>query len=309
MTKALHLLDVGFTARLEKVSTEISAKIAATQSESARHALAYGRFEQLLSESYSLIPNIQKVVLNAYDQYGNAKLGANFDIYSNTVNSLFQTYLTVRDRDLRPIIQQELDSFKSEIKASSVETASRNFIKQCFERSYSEDMLFTKIFAVVVQYSTDANSVHAVLKSHSRIVANAVNIVPIATNLQASLQGSELQTICNLVGWAMNEYLLAEYDEEESGFARHCRELTARLLSEHLWAFTDTAFEAEVAKSVSKPAVYPDHLTLGTISGGPAASNAYPPVKRSLELLVMFDQAMPRERGVSPPPPSSSLVG
>lgn len=300
MTKALHLLEVGFAARLEKASSEISAKIAASQSESARHALAYGRFEELITASYSLIPNIQKVVLSAYEQFGNAKEGPVFDIYSNTVKSLFQAYLAVRDRDLRPLIQQELDAFRTEVKGTSAETASRNFVKQCFERSYSEASLFTRIFAIDPQYSTDPNSLYTVLKSYHRSLVNAINVVPLATNLQAVLQPSDLQTICSVVGWAMNEYLLLEYDEEQTGFAAHCRELTARLLTEHLWVFTDAAFEAEIAKSISRPPVNPDTLTIGPVTSGVASSNAYPPVKRALELLVLFDQSMPKERCVSP---------
>lgn len=303
MTKALHLLEVGFTSRLEKVSAEISPKIAATQSESARHALAYGRFEELISESYSLLPNVRKVVLNAYDQAGNAKLGPNFDVYSNTVNSIFQSYLSVRDRDLRPIVQRDFDIFKSEAKgAAAVETAARNLIKQCFERSYSEENIFIKMFSVEPQYNLDANSVHTVLKSNHRSLINPVNIVPMATNLQSALQSAELQTICNVVGWATNEYLLLDYDEEETGFARHCRELTARLLTEHLWTFIDASFEAEIAKSLTRAPASPDSLTIGPVTNGVASSNAYPPIRRALELLVMFDQCMPKERCVSPCP-------
>lgn len=299
MTKALHLLDVGFTAQLEKTSTDISAKIAASQSESARHALAYGRFEERMTASYSLIPNIQKVVLNAYDAAGNLKEGPAVDIYLNTVKNLFQSYLGIRDRDLRPVVQQELDAFKAEVKSTSAETASRNFIKQCFERSYSEASLFTKIFAIDPQYNAEQNSAFTVLKSHHRSIVSAVNVVPLASNLQSALQQSDLQTICSVVGWATNEYLLLEYDEEETGFAAHCRELTARLLTEHLWAFTDTAFEAELTKSISKPPVNPDTLTIGPVTNGAASSNAYPPVKRAVELLVLFDQSMPKERCVS----------
>ncbi|OIW26502.1 Sec34-like family protein [Coniochaeta ligniaria NRRL 30616] len=306
MTKALHLLEVGFESRLEKVSAEISPKIAATQSESARHALAYGRFEELISESYCLLPNIRKVVLNAYDQAGNARLGPNFDVYSNTVNSIFQAYLNARDRFLRTTIQHDFDTFKSEVKAGSIESAARNLIKQCFERAYGEETLFTKIFSVEPQYNSDAHSVYAVLKSNTRPAVNPVNIVPLATNLQSALQSAPLQTICNVVGWATNEYLLLEYDEEETGFVRHCRELAARLLTEHLWAFTDRAFEAEIDKSIVRATVGPEALTIGPVTNGVASSNAYPPIRRALELLVMFDQCMPKERSqrtTSPIPP------
>jgi hypothetical protein len=299
MTKALHLLEVGFTSRLDRVSAEISPKIAATQSESARHALAYGRFEELISESYSLLPNVRRVVLNAYDQFGNAKLGPNFDVYSNTVNSIFQAYLNVRDKDLRPIIQKDFDAFKAESKGDSVEPAARNLMKQCFERSYTEINLFAKIFSIEPQYNSDPNSAYTVLKSNQRSMVNPVNVVPIATNLQAALQPTDLQTICNVVGWAMNEYLVLEYDEDETGFTRHCRELTARLLTEHLWAYTDTAFEAEITRSTSKAPLTPESLTIGPVTNGVASSNAYPPVRRALELLIQFDQCMPKERCVS----------
>lgn len=303
MTKALHLLEVGFESRLEKVSAEVSPKITATQSESARYALAYGRFEELISESYSLLPNVRKVVLNAYDQAGNARIGPNFDVYSNTVNSIFQAYLNARDRFIRPTIQHDFDTFKSEAKGGSIEPAARNLIKQCFERAYSEESLFTRIFSVEPQYNPNPDSVYTVLKSNTRPAVNPVNIVPLATNLQSALQSTPLQTICNVVGWATNEYLLLEYDEDETGFTRHCRELTARLLSEHHWAFTDRAFEAEIDKSITRATVGPEALTIGPMTNGVASSNAYPPIRRAIELLVMFDQCMPKERSVRRPPP------
>jgi hypothetical protein len=300
MTKALHLLEVGFQSRLEKVSADISPKLTATQSESARHALAYGRFEELISESYSLLPNVRKVVLNAYDPAGTARLGPNFDVYSNTVNSMFHAYLNARDRFIRPTIQHEFDTFKSEAKAGTMESAARNLIKQCFERAYGEEALFTKIFSVEPQYNPNPDSVYTILKSNSRPAGNPVNIIPLATNLQTALQSAPLSTICNVVGWAANEYLLIEYDEDETSFTRHCRELTARLLTEHLWAFADRAFEAEIDKSITRATVGPEALTIGPMTNGVASSNAYPPIRRALELLVMFDQCMPKERSVSP---------
>lgn len=281
------------------MSADIARQIAATQSESARHALAYGRFEEMMLESYSLIPNVQKVVHQAYDQAGNALSGTNSEIYANTANNIFQAYIAARDRDLRPIIQHDLDTFKKEAKDASVETATRNFVKQSFERSYNEAMLFAKLFAVEPHYSTDPNSAFVTLKSHQRIMVNATNVVPIASNLQSALQTAELQTICNILGWITNEYLISDYDEEESAFSRHCQELAARLLAEHLWTFTDNAFEAEIAKSISKVTVLPDALKIGPVVDGVASSNAYPPVKRALELLIMFDQSMPKERCVS----------
>ncbi|KAK3346776.1 Sec34-like family-domain-containing protein [Lasiosphaeria hispida] len=298
LTKALHLLEVGFTNRLEKVSTEISRQITATQSESARHALAYGRFEEMLMESYSMIPNVQRIVRSAYDQNGHAISGPNFDNYSNTANNLFQAYLGVRDRDLKPITQQDYQAFKTEATASSaaIETASRNFVKQCFERSYNEGSLFRKLFAVEPQYSTAANSAFAALQSHQRTLVTGTNIAPIASNLQWVLQSTDLPTICNLVAWLTNEYLLLEYDEDETPFTSHCRELTARLLTEHLWTFTDAFFEAEIAKSISRAVISPEALKIGPAANGDASSNAFPAVRRAVELLGMFDQSMPKER-------------
>ncbi|KAK3376730.1 Sec34-like family-domain-containing protein [Lasiosphaeria ovina] len=296
LTKALHLLDVGFSNRLNKVSVEVSRQIAATQSESARHALAYGRFEDTLMESYSLIPNVQRVTRSAYDQNGQPVLGPSFDTYSNTANNLFQAYCALRDRDLKPIVQHDLDTFKTEAKESSIDTAARNFVKQCFERSYNEAALFRKVFSIDPQYSTDARSAFTALKAHQRSLVTGTNIAPIATTLQLMLQTNDLRTICNLVGWMTNEYLLLDYDEDETPFTRHCRELTARLLTEHLWTFTDAFFEAEIAKSISRAVVAPDALRIGPVVNGDGASNAFPIVKQAVELLVLFDQSMPKER-------------
>jgi hypothetical protein len=240
------------------------------------------------------------VVLNAYDEFGNARLGPNFDVYSNTVNSIFQSYLNVRDKDLRPIIQKDFDAFRGEAQGDAVEPAARNLMKQCFERSYTEMNLFSRIFSVEPQYSSDATSVYGVLKSYQRSMVNPVNIVPLASSLQTALQPTSLQTICDVIGWAMNEYLSLDYEEDETGFARHCRELTARLLTEHLWAFTDAAFEAETTKTITKAPLTPETLTIGPVTNGITSSNAFPPVKRALELLILFDQCMPKERCVSP---------
>ena len=305
LTKALHLLEVGFTNRLNKVSAEISKQIAATQSESARHALAYGRFEELLLESYSLIPNIQTVMRSVYDQFGQHAPGLSHDIYLNTANNIFHAYWAVRDRDLKPIIQNDLDTFKTEAK-ESVETASRNFVKQCFERSYNEASLFRKVFSIEPQYSSDAKSAFAGLKSQqqhqrSSVITNT-NVAPLSSNLQSVLQFSDLRTICNIIGWITNEYLLLEYDEdsEPSPFVSHCRQMTALLLTEHLWPFTDTHFESEIQKSIAKAAVPPEALIISPVTNNDASSNAFPPVKRALELLLMFDQCMPKERCVRP---------
>ncbi|KAL2151347.1 hypothetical protein VTH82DRAFT_6445 [Thermothelomyces myriococcoides] len=294
LTKALHLLEVGFLNHLTKVSTEISRQVGATQSESARHALAYGRFEEMVLESYSLIPNVQAVVRKAYEGDGQPSSMPNADIYANTANNMFHSYWAVRERDFKPIIQHDLDVFRAEAN-DSVETASRNFVKQSFERSDSEANLFRSIFSIDPHYSTDPQSAFAVLKSQ-RTVLTGANVAPIAANLQAVLQGNDLQTICNLVGWITSEYLLPEYEEDETPFVGRCRELAARLLAEHLWAFTDAAFEAEIAKSITRAVVPPEALKIGPVTNGDIASNAFPPVKRALELLVLFDQSMPKER-------------
>lgn len=295
------MLEVGFTNRLEKVSAEISKQIAGTQSESARHALAYGRFEEMMTETYSLIPNVQKVVKKAYDDLGNARQTPSFDVYSNTANNLFQSYLALRDRDLKPISQHDLDAFKADAKSNSVETASRNFVKQCLESSFNEALLFTTIFSINPRLSADANSAYAAMKSHQRATMNGTNITPLATNLQLILQSANLHTVCNVVGWITNEYAILEYDEDETQFMWHCRQLTGRLLTDHLWTFADAMFEAEIAKSISRTSVAPEALKIGPVVNGVASSNAYPPVKRALELLVMFDQAMPKERCVGDP--------
>jgi len=292
---------VGFTNRLEKVSAEISRQIVGTQSESARHALAYGRFEEILLESYALIPNVQRVVRSAYDQNGLATPGPNLEIYAMTANNVFHAYWAVRDRDLKPIIQQEQLAFKTEAVGTAMESSSRNFVKQCYERSYNEASLFRRVFSIEPQYSTDPKSAFAALKSQNRALVTGTNIAPIGSNLQAVLQSSDLRTICSVVGWLTNEYLLLEYDEDETPFTSHCRELTARLLNDQLWTFTDAFFEAEIAKVISRVAVPAEDLKIGPAASGDASSNAFPPVKRAVELLGMFDQSMPKERCVSLP--------
>ncbi|WYZ34121.1 hypothetical protein EsH8_I_000397 [Colletotrichum jinshuiense] len=296
LTKALHLLEVGFTNRLDAISSEIAGQIAATKSEATRHALAYGRFEETVLDSYSLIPNIHKVVGSVYDQWGLPVAGVAKDIYSNTTSNLFQAYLAVRDRDLKPVVQHDLDEFKKETKDLSVETASRNYIKQSFERAFNESNLFAKIFGLDLQWSSDPESAYGVLKSNNRSLVNPANLVQIAANLQSALQTADLETVCSVVGWLTNEYLVLDYDDEESPFARQCRELSARLLTEHLWVFTDSSFEAEIAKAVTKAPVKDDALTIGPVSNGVSSSNAFPPVKQALKLLAMYDQAMPKER-------------
>jgi hypothetical protein len=277
---------------------ELSKQIASTQSEAARHALAYGRFEELVLEADGLISNVQKVISSCFDQLGNPISGQNFEYYSNTAVNIFSKYLDVRDRDLRPMTQHDLETFKRDTKEANIETASRNFIKQCYERSYNEAGLFVKIFSIEPQFSMDPRSAYAALKSQQKPLVNAANVAPIATTVQSVLQSSDLQTICNLLGWITNEYLMLEYDEEESRYSQHCQELTARLLMEHLWPFADAAFETEITKSISRHAISPETLKIAPVANGVASSNAHPIAKRGLELLAMYDQAMPKERSV-----------
>ncbi|KAI0007294.1 Sec34-like family protein [Xylariaceae sp. FL0662B] len=295
LTKALHLLEVGFTNHLNRISAEVSKQIAATQSESARHALAYGRSEEMMLEADGLIANVQRVIRSCYDQLGRPIPGQSFDYYSNTAVSIFSSYSDLRDRDLRPVAQHDLDVFRKETKEVNVETACRNFIKQCYERSFNEASLFAKVFSIEPQYNADIQSAYAALKSQQKALVNAANVTPIATTLQSVLQTSELQTICNLLGWIANEYLL-EYDEEETQYSIHCHDLTVRLLIEHLWPFADNCFGAEVAKSISKAPISAESLKIVPVVNGIASSNAYPITKRALELLVMYDQSMPKER-------------
>ena len=334
MTKSLHLLEIGFNARLEKVSTELSKQIAATNSESAQHALSYGRFKELLvDESYSLVPNVQQVVASAYTQPGSARTEhQSYSIYANTANNIFRTYLQWRDHALRPIVQKEVDAFHADTKdakaAAAVETAARGFIKQTFERSYHEVLLFAKVFAVDPQYSASAHSVFSTLRAYRSDLVNAVNVAPLASLLQTALGATnDLSAVCNVLGWVTHEYLLRDYDDDDdvgidvdngnngngsdmsdgehnggspSYLAAHSRQMAARLLAEHLWAFADALFEAEVGKTITRVPVVPEALKIAPVGDqGQAASNAYPPVHRAIELLSLFDQAMPKERCVS----------
>ncbi|KAI1293168.1 Sec34-like family protein [Xylaria venustula] len=299
LTKALHLLEVGFSSHLDQTSSEISKQILGTHSEAARHALAYGRSQQMLLEADGLITNIQRVVRSCYDYAGHPIDGENFDTYSNTVVNLFSTYLDARDRALRPITQHDLEAFRKEAKETGIETACRNFIKQCYERSFNEQDLFVKIFSTEAEFDPNPQSAYAVLKTHPKSFVNTANLSPIATALQPVLQGTDLETTCNLLSWVTNEYLLLEYDEEETEYSLHCHNLTGRLLIDHLWPFTDSFFEAEVTKSIAKAPVPPEALKVIPVTNNQASSNPYPIVKRALELLAMYDQAMPKERSVS----------
>ncbi|KAG6264179.1 hypothetical protein E4U48_006352 [Claviceps purpurea] len=297
LTKALHLLDHGFSTRLEKWSGDVARQIAATSSDSARHALAYGRFAEMITDSYSLLPNIKKVVRHAYDQYGRA-LGPSTEasVYSSSATNMFRTYLTIRDRDLKVMTQRELEGYQNAAKSASLETASRNYVKQSFEKLYNEDALFSQIFGIEPTWSTAPNSAFQALKSINTTMIHPGHIAPLGTNIQNVLQPAKLESICSVVGWLANEYSIAEHDEEESHSTRKHREYAARLLVDHLWLFTDNAFEAEIAKSITKAVVQDADLKIGPVVDGVASSNAHPLVKRAIGLLSMFDQAMPKER-------------
>ncbi|KAK6216460.1 hypothetical protein LQW54_003465 [Pestalotiopsis sp. IQ-011] len=304
LTKALHLVENGFSNHLERISAEVSKQIASTQSEAARHALAYGRFEELVLEADGLVSNVQRVIRSCFDQSGNPIAEHNFDYYANTAVNIFLSYSGIRDRDLKPMTQHDLETFRKETKEANVGMASRNFIKQCYERSYDEAGLFAKIFSIDPQFSMNAQSAYVALKGQQKGLVNIANVAPIAYTLQPSLQTSDLQTICDLLGWITNEYLLLDYDEEVSRYAQHCQELTARLLMDHLWPFADTAFENEITQSISRSVVAPETIKIAPVVNGVASSNAHPLAKKALELLVMYDQAMPKERSQK----SSSVV-
>lgn len=300
MTKALHLLEHGFNNRLEKVSTEIARQIAATKSESARHALAYGRFEEMMLDSYALIPNIQRVIGCAYDIFGRAAESASDNsVYVNTANNIFHTYLTTRDRDLKVMTQSDVEEFQKETKSLSAETASRNYIKQCFERTYNEENLFQKLFNVEPMWSTASDSAFQAIKTINTTMVHPGLVTPLATSIQGALQTAPLQTSCNLVSWVASEFSIADPEDDESPFFRKSREYAARLLVENLWPFTDTLFEAEITKTIAKAVVQDSSLKIGPVVGGIASSNAHAVVKRAIELLSMYEHSMPKERSVS----------
>ncbi|KAM0257587.1 hypothetical protein ACHAQJ_004287 [Trichoderma viride] len=309
LTKALHLLDHSFNSSLEKVSSEIARQIAATKSESARHALAYGRFQEMMADSYSLLPNMRKVVRSAYHAYGQpVEASVTTATYVNAITTIFRTYLSTRDRDLKLMTQHDLDEYQKEVKSLSVETASRNFVKQLFERMYSEDGLFTKIFNIELAWSPSPESAFQAVKLVNTSMVHPGNLVPLAINLQAVFQSAQLQETCNIVGWLANEYAVADYDEEESPSFRKYREYAARLLADHLWPFTDNLFEAEIAKSITKAPTQDGSLKISPVVDGVASSNAYPLVKRAIELLAMFDRAMPKERSAKNSPVVFKIV-
>lgn len=241
-------------------------------------------------DSYSLIPNIRKVIQRVYDESGSPKSGAASDIYANTARNMFHAYLTTRDRDLRPLVQRELDDFQKESKAQALETACRNHTKQCFERAYNEANLFSTIFSVAPLPDPAPESAFQALSTGHRWLVTPANLRPLAQSLQGALQGAELQSLCNFIGWLTHEYLVPDYVDEESPFTVQCCQYTATLLSEHLWAFTDAAFEAETARTVTRA------------EAAVEATYVHSVLKRAAELLVTFDQCMPKERCVSTPP-------
>ncbi|KYK54738.1 Sec34-like family protein [Drechmeria coniospora] len=297
LTKALHLLDHGFTGRLEKVSPEIARQIAATKSESARLALAFGRFGEILLDSYSLLPNVQIVVRRAYDEHGTpVESDSDTGVYVNTAANMFRTYLTTRDRDLKALTQRDSDEFQKEAKEVAVETACRNYVKQSFEKVYNENGLFFKVFNIELMWSAAPESAFQTIAAIHTSMVHPGHLAPLASSLQSVLQPVELQTVCNIVGWLASEYSVAESDEEDSYSSRKHREYAARLLVDHLWPFADGKFTTEVTKSISKAPMQDSALKIGPVENGVASSNAYPLVKRALELLAMFDHAMPKER-------------
>ncbi|KND93008.1 Conserved oligomeric Golgi complex subunit 3 [Tolypocladium ophioglossoides CBS 100239] len=305
LTKALHLLDHGFTTRLEKLSPEIGRQIAATKSESARHALAFGRFGEMITDTYSLLPNIQKIVRCAYDQYGRpAESASDTGVYAISATNMFRTFLTARDRDLKTMTQHDLEEYQKEAKVLSAETASRNYIKQSFEKVFHEDGLFFKVFGVEPTWHTSPDSAFQAVRVIHTAMVHPGNLAPLANSIQSVLQTADLQAVCNVVGWLASEYSVAEIDEENSPSSRKYREYAARLLVDHLWPFTDNAFAAEITKSIAKASVQDGALKIGPVVHGVSSSNAYPLVKRAIELLAMFDQAMPKERSAK----NSSVV-
>lgn len=279
--------------------TDLGQQIASTQSDSARHALAYGRFEELMTETDGLVPNVQKIVRCVFDQYGRpTETSRDTSAYANTATSMFRTYLTTRDRHLKVMTQHDLADYKKEIGALSVETASRNFIKQCFERIYMEDNLFARIFGVEPAWSSDPKSAFQIIKGINTAMVHPGHLNPLGVALQSNLQSADLTITCNVVGWLASEYSVVEVEEDESPFFRKSKEYAAQLLVWNLWPFTDSCFDGEITKSITKAVVQDGALAIAPVSGDVASSNAYPLVKRAIALLAMFDQAMPKERSV-----------
>ena len=293
-------MEHGYKTRLEQVSPDISQQIAASKSEGARHARAYGRFEEMMLDSYALIPNVHRVVRRAYEVYGKREESCkNFEIYANTANNIFHTHFITRDRDLKQLTQSDIEEFHKEVKSLSAETASRNFIKQCFERIYNEENIFLKLFDDGPLWNTSADSAFQALKTINTTIAHPGNLPPVASTLQTALQSASLQVTCNVVAWLTNEYLGAEVDELESPYFSKCKQYASQLIVHHLWPVVDNAFDAEVNKSISRAVVQDSALKIGPVVGGVASSNAYAPVKQAIKLLAMYEHCMPKERTVS----------
>ncbi|PHH64451.1 hypothetical protein CDD81_4526 [Ophiocordyceps australis] len=309
LAKALHLLDHGFTAHLNKVSLELSRQMDTLKSSSARHALAYGRFEEIMSGSFYLLPNIQKTVRCAYDEYGRpAEASPRRDVYANSALAMFRTYLQTRDRDLKAMTQHEMDEFQKECKTLSIETACRNYIKQSFEKIDDEDVLFFKIFSVEPTWNNSPDSVLQAIRTVHTSMVHRGHLIPLANCIQSSLNNAKIEAICSVVGWLASEYTVPELDEEESPTSRRFREYAARLLVDHLWTFTDNAFATEITKSITKAPLTDGSLKMEPAVGGVASSNAHPLVNKAIDLLAMFDRAMPKERSAKNSPVVFSIV-
>lgn len=254
----------------------------------------------MLGDTYSLLPNIQKVVRRAYDQYGRAvETSADNSVYVSAANNMLRTYLTTRDRDLKVLTQHDLEEYQKAVKSLSVETASRNYIKQVFERIYNEHGIIVKVFGLEPTWSSSPTSAFQEMKQVNTTMAHPGNVAPLGNKLRAILQTSGLDSICSVVGWLANEYAITEYEEDEDVASAKYREYAARLLVHHLWQFTDSEFDAEIAKSISKATVQDSDLKIGPVVDKVASSNTHPLVKKAIELLSMFDRAMPKERSVS----------
>lgn len=241
----------------------------------------------MVLDSYSLIPNVRKVISKVYEEDGSPKTGTASEIYLNTAKNIFHSYLTTRDRDLRLSAQREAEAFEKEAKTPSIETACRTYTKQCLEGAYNEGNLLNAIFSIDPLPSTSTESAFHALRSGQRWLITPANLKPLATSVQAAFQTTELRILCNYVSWLTHEYLTSDYYEDESPFTTKCRQYTASLLSDYLWAFVDSRFEAETTASIAKAEV-------------PATTeNAHQVLKVAIELLAMFDQCMPKERCVS----------
>lgn len=240
------------------------------------------------------------MVRHAYDQYGRA-LGPALEssVYISSATNMFRTYFTIRDRDLKVMTQHELEEYQKAAKSISLETASRNYVKQSFEKMHNEDALFSSIFGIDPMWSTAPSSAFQALKSINTTMVHPGHVAPLGNSIQAVLQPAELESICSVVGWLANEYSVSEHDGSESHSTRKHREYATRLLVDHLWPFTDDAFDAEISKSITKAVVQDVDLRIGPVVDGVASYNAHPLVKKALDLLSMFDQAMPKERSVS----------